>query len=289
MNGQENLATRYTPRRTQELLIKWANLPDPQEGKERHAISSLHSSFPEIFGELRDLGSKAVKEKYFFRSVWGIRDHLRAVWNAPNVRDREWYIFRLRQLHYWHMNALAAPTMKVAFDRAAATLNEKLNALHVAGESMEKFFERLRNDPEAQNVLDKPLSPAEQRAAEARWNQRPSLYRQLEQSGVDFFRDGRFWGYLIEPPPAPRAFEQAMWFFQRIASHARYCQNPDCVAPYFITNKNYKYCGRAECKAYGQRKAKSKWWEERGDQWRAARQRREISRAQSGRRKGGQR
>lgn len=46
------------------------------------------------------------------------------------------------------------------------------------------------------------------------------------------------------------------------ADKMRYCQNPDCPAPYFIASrKDQLYCGD-DCAAPAKRAAKLKWWNE---------------------------
>jgi hypothetical protein len=61
-------------------------------------------------------------------------------------------------------------------------------------------------------------------------------------------------------PPLLGAFEQVMYYFQRISSRARHCPNPDCPAPYFLAKKKgQKYCS-AKCSAPAQREQKKLWW-----------------------------
>lgn len=61
-------------------------------------------------------------------------------------------------------------------------------------------------------------------------------------------------------PPLLTAFEQVIYYFQRISSRARHCPNPDCPAPYFLAKKKgQKYCS-AKCSAPAQREQKRLWW-----------------------------
>lgn len=108
------------PRRAEALLTRWVNLPDPQGNNKKRLAAALVMAFPEVFAELREPGARAVDERDFYRSVWGIREHLRAVWKARDERDRQWLIFRLRQLHDQHLRELAAPHMRALEDDAAA-------------------------------------------------------------------------------------------------------------------------------------------------------------------------
>src|SRR5258708_40101414 len=93
MKNNQNLATKYTPRRAEELLQFWANLSDPGTQDFKSDVASLVASFPEVFSELREGGED------FLRSVWGLRENLRKVWAATDLREREWYIYELRRLH----------------------------------------------------------------------------------------------------------------------------------------------------------------------------------------------
>jgi hypothetical protein len=81
------------------------------------------------------------------------------------------------------------------------------------------------------------------------------------------------WDYLLElKPPTPT--EQMLLEFLKWARLARYCDNPDCAAPYFIAAKrSQKYCS-TPCSQFGQRESKQRWWEENGRRWRADRAKR---------------
>jgi hypothetical protein len=73
------------------------------------------------------------------------------------------------------------------------------------------------------------------------------------------------------PCPPLTAFEQAMFYFQRIAARAKHCPNPDCPAPYFIASKkSYKYCSPM-CSGPAQQAFKRQWWAEHGAEWRQSR------------------
>jgi len=64
------------------------------------------------------------------------------------------------------------------------------------------------------------------------------------------------------PPPTP--FEQALMWLVDVGDRARHCQNPDCVAPYFIAaRRSQKYCSTT-CAAPTQREFKRRWWAEHG-------------------------
>ncbi|MCI0721078.1 MAG: hypothetical protein L0338_19225 [Acidobacteria bacterium] len=91
--------SRHLDRVAMEVLLqRWVNLPDSPDLESRAEV--LVKEYPEIFEELRPLAGDGI-----FKSVVGIRDHLRALWNAPTDREREWYCFRLRQLYAQHLAA----------------------------------------------------------------------------------------------------------------------------------------------------------------------------------------
>jgi hypothetical protein len=54
----------------------------------------------------------------------------------------------------------------------------------------------------------------------------------------------------------------------RLADRFRYCENPNCPAPYFIAKRRTeKYCAEV-CANVAQRKQKKAWWSEHGEEWR---------------------
>jgi hypothetical protein len=62
------------------------------------------------------------------------------------------------------------------------------------------------------------------------------------------------------PPPTP--MEAALFHLQRIGHKLRHCPNPECPAPYFITDKRgQKYCSPV-CAEPAQRASKLRWWNE---------------------------
>lgn len=65
----------------------------------------------------------------------------------------------------------------------------------------------------------------------------------------------------VSPPPLG-AFEQIMYYFQRVGGRARHCPNPECPAPYFLAKKKgQKYCS-AKCSGPAQREQKRIWWQQ---------------------------
>ncbi len=70
-------------------------------------------------------------------------------------------------------------------------------------------------------------------------------------------------------PPSP--FEQSLLYLLKAADRARYCGNPNCVAPYFFAKRrSQKYCSDA-CSQPAQREFKQQWWLEVGKARREAR------------------
>src|SRR5258705_917220 len=218
-----NLAKRLTPSRAEGLLQFWANLADPRSDDFSRDVESLVKSFPEVFRELRGLDESAdslgagQEQEDFFHSVWGLREHLRAAWQATDLREREWCIYQLRRLYSQHTKAFAAPAVMAALESA-------LN----------------RSAPQD--------------------SQSESSSQIMKQSATVFWKYGKFWGFLVDPPPALTTFERLMFHFQRIAHRAQKCQNPECEAPFFfIKKKGQKFC-KPECALPAQREAKREWW-----------------------------
>lgn len=82
---------------------------------------------------------------------------------------------------------------------------------------------------------------------------------------------------LISNLPTPSPFEEALIYLRRLGGQARYCSNPECAAPYFITKrKSQKYCSDA-CSKPSQREFKRQWWAEHGENWRTQRKRKKAS------------
>jgi len=75
-------------------------------------------------------------------------------------------------------------------------------------------------------------------------------------------------------------FEQALLHLVREANRARYCQNPDCPAPYFFAaRRSQKYCSDI-CALPAQREFKGRWWVEHGNRWREQRPKARTTRVQ---------
>jgi hypothetical protein len=122
MGRRKNLATNSIHRRSEDLLQFWANLANVSAKELCGDIVSLTKSFPEVFGELLALGEPPDSSeagdrlKRFIRSVRGLRDHLRAAWEAPDLREREWYIFEVRRLYAHHTKSESAQVIEATLE-----------------------------------------------------------------------------------------------------------------------------------------------------------------------------
>jgi hypothetical protein len=69
----------------------------------------------------------------------------------------------------------------------------------------------------------------------------------------------------------PTQTELLLLHFTKWADLTRYCDNPECSAPYFIArDPRQKYCSDG-CAKPAQREYKQRWWAENGKTWRASR------------------
>jgi hypothetical protein len=73
-----------------------------------------------------------------------------------------------------------------------------------------------------------------------------------------------------EPLAALGPFAQSILHLLNSADRALVCRNPECPAPLFFRNRRKRrqtYCS-PKCSGFGQRQAKLKWWNEKGDKLR---------------------
>jgi hypothetical protein len=108
-------------KRAESLLLDWVNLPNdigiaPVPGP----IERMSKLYPEVFANFqgpegpRKPGEAVHTERSTRRSLLHmllatVRDDLRGVWDAPDARQRDWQIFRMRQ-SYWQ-DGLAAESV----------------------------------------------------------------------------------------------------------------------------------------------------------------------------------
>jgi hypothetical protein len=77
--------------------------------------------------------------------------------------------------------------------------------------------------------------------------------------------------YALSGLKMPSRTELLLLQFTRWSDLTRYCDNPECSAPYFIArDPRQKYC-LVGCAKSAQREYKQRWWAENGRNWRASR------------------
>jgi hypothetical protein len=78
-------------------------------------------------------------------------------------------------------------------------------------------------------------------------------------------------GVDSQPPPSDRLVYQAFGYLQRKLHMLRTCENPDCeTLPFFIADKSRQTHCSDGCAALAQSKYKTRWWKEKGPEWRKA-------------------
>ena len=78
-------------------------------------------------------------------------------------------------------------------------------------------------------------------------------------------------------------FEECVWHLLDCANRLRYCQTPECPAPYFIAaRRNQNYCSE-ECTKPRQREFQRQWWAQHGKAWRKQRTRKQNRQKRKGR------
>jgi hypothetical protein len=91
-------------------------------------------------------------------------------------------------------------------------------------------------------------------------------------------------GFLVAPEVLqPGPFAQALLYLLKSANRIRVCGNPGCkVTPYFFRKRRRQtYCSDV-CAEFGQRKAKEKWWSDKGSEWRKTRKARKQTEIKKG-------
>jgi hypothetical protein len=247
---EQNVIATYTSRKgTKEFLAYWVNIVtaypiDAVLGKIRppfnaavdaaimradKGIERLMDRYPEMFSPLPQVEPPAANaESRIPRSHWHviarIQCYLRLAWDAPDLRQREWHIFKARECFHsaigWE--PLNRQRFRNAFDKAAEIAKSMPDE---AGESAQQKIAEA-----AQAEFDNPMPDEE-------WT-----------------------AYISAPALTP--FERAMYHFQQIGDLARHCPNPECPAPYFFaTKRSQKYCSTS-CSGWAQREQKRNWWSE---------------------------
>jgi hypothetical protein len=80
------------------------------------------------------------------------------------------------------------------------------------------------------------------------------------------------------PPSADRLVHQALGYLRSNLHMLRTCANAACNTPFFIADRaRQSYCSY-QCATPAQREYKTRWWREKGSEWRKARRRKKKSR-----------
>jgi hypothetical protein len=89
-----------------------------------------------------------------------------------------------------------------------------------------------------------------------------------------------------QPPPVDRPLHQAIALLRRNLQMLRTCSNAACKThPFFIAGKSsQRYCS-VLCTTMAQQEFKSRWWKERGSQWRKSRRAKKKKSSKSARQK----
>lgn len=218
--SQHNISMKSRPKYlapdTERLLLEWANLPETHD---RFAEDErrLLRRYPEIFsGSARDTRN----------IILSVRNHLRAAWDAPDSRVRDWYIFRVRQIHKHYLENRNKGLLKPIIHRDSLESYPGHRSAAMDSSTLEAIA----------RAIGDPFSP-----------------RRL------------IWSEAPEEPPSQTPFERIMSTFHRIGARAAHCKYAECPTPYFFRDKNnQKYCS-PECAAPAERESKRRWWNENKD------------------------
>jgi hypothetical protein len=156
-------------------------------------------------------------------------------------------------------------------------------ALHVA-------FANLRDEPEAIDAFVKRWGPvvtpwngdahdlqmarAFRHTLRAAWAGDKAALEMAQRHVAKVVATIRVTGSRIEVEAAEQWVTAYLLFIQDgHAGRTAVCENPECVAPYFVRKRNtQKFCEAGPCVAYGARLRANKWWHEHGDDWRETQQ-----------------
>jgi hypothetical protein len=121
------------------------------------------------------------------------------------------------------------------------------------------------------------------------WNQKTVAAKQFRIGTlVGLAQQAGKRGFLIAAEVLqPGPFAQALLHLLKSANRTRVCGNPDCrVTPYFFRKRRRQtYCSDV-CAEFGQRRAKEKWWSEKGSEWRKNRKARKQTKTSKGESRG---
>lgn len=97
----------FLARQMERLLTHWANLPGTLS-RLRDAKRSLLHHYPEIFDGLDPETTDDM--------ILSVQNHLRAAWDSPDARSRDWFIFKARLNYKKHLEIQRASSSPIGND-----------------------------------------------------------------------------------------------------------------------------------------------------------------------------
>jgi hypothetical protein len=215
----------YLAKQAREFLMDIANVPDWWVGQPPGAFTE-RSQF-----DLHRRWAEQMRKRYpeAFRyctspEIIALRELLRKVWTAPEIRSKEWFICLFRRFH--------------------SEILRRVEALQKdAGKSVAREWRAKKAHLDI--ILMEPVKPERVAAA--------LLSLSSEEQVTAAFKDG---------PPHPGYFENCAAYLQRRLKLLRICR-PDCKERrYFIADKpKQKYCSDI-CARESRLASKRDWWQE---------------------------
>jgi len=205
--------------------------------------------------------------------ILGVRMYLRAAWDAPDLRHREWYVFKLRDIYgqfvrtspFWAWGVQPIAPIRPTYPEGRKTeMNPKAKR-----DIFSKYLQIIRTfvaKHEAKPVHTDIFGRFPIGGAVAEHAVEPVVHPEMHRKVVRYINDwSATWSETPKGPPPQTAFEHTIFHFQRAARRARHCIYVECPAPYFLNvKKSQKYCSK-KCAAAGEREAKRRWWHENKD------------------------
>lgn len=176
---------------------------------------------------------------------------------------------------------------KVSADRLETLLVELAN-VRGADDSIRRFLskygEMLSDFPSADKLLSPHVGTSRDQLEKLRiqslsshlqylWRQKTVEAKQFRVATlIGLAQQTGTPGFLVATQVVqPGTFGQALLHLLRSADRLRVCGNPMCRTPYFFRKRRKQtYCSDG-CAEFGQKKAKQKWWSDKGDEWRRTR------------------
>jgi len=213
--------------RHERLLLYWVNLPDVPS---QQNLAALESIFPKLFRS--PFGEVAGGDP---RWKLGIREHLRAVWDAPARKEQLRIIFATRGLYS-------------RFSR----MNDERRMIDETKRSLlagKPAYSNLTEEAQAQSILTDLQKESERQ-------------ERLETA----FSESRKWGLRVEPPPLATSFDPSLDYLESNLRRALHCPNVVCKRPYFFKDegkRTQRYCSE-KCSHAARLETKAQWWNEKG-------------------------